>query len=115
MPCDMERFEALAEQGWTDDEVQQLRKEVELARAEANQMGYQVGATRSTQRQMEDIAEQRARKVAHDRFHAKLEAAMEEIRGLARNVVPVHANAHDEVKALGPAQREKLKKLLGEM
>lgn len=115
MPCDMRRVEELAEQGWNPQEIEQLRKEVELARAEANTEAYEMGLTLTQQREMEARAERKARKIAHDRFHAKLERAMEEIRNLGDAKVAVHANhadAHKEVSALGPAERAKLKLLL---
>lgn len=89
MPCDMTmRREmlrpALAEQGWDDDEIKQLELELELAIQKAKKESYENGETLAQQKKRMAEAEKTARKVAHERMHAKLADMMEKIRIMAK-------------------------------
>lgn len=99
----------MAEQGWTDEEITQLQNEVNLARAEANKLAAEMGLTRAQGQYMETKAVDKALEEAHDRFHAKLNAAMAQIEYMGAKKLPVAAHAHS---SLGPAERDKMKKLL---
>lgn len=87
MVCDMTMRrevlkEKLAEQGWNEDEIDLLEKEIELARQKAKAESYKNGETLSQQERRMRIAEQEARKIAHDRMHAKLDDMMQDIKAL---------------------------------
>lgn len=103
MACDMRYArdvlpEKLAEQGWDQDDIDLLEKEIELARRKAEKEAYGRGDSYAKQQAAMDDAEQKARKVAHDRMHARLEAAMDEIRKLGdAKKIPVHHGHGREV------------------
>jgi hypothetical protein len=74
--------EKLAEQGWNDQEIKQLEMELELAIQKAKKESYDNGETLARQKDRMKKAEKQARKIAHDRMHAKLEKMMEDIAEL---------------------------------
>lgn len=84
MPCDM-RYkrellkEKMAEQGWSDEEIKQLELELELAIQKAKKASADAGETLGQQNKRMSLAEKEARKIAHDRMHAKLDAMMAQI------------------------------------
>lgn len=81
MPCNMRVKPAeLAKEGWSEDQINLLEKEIELARQRAKKVAYDKGYTLETQKEMMEKAEQQARKTAHERMHALLEADMAKIR-----------------------------------
>jgi len=106
MTCTDESYEAMAEQGQSQEDINLLRLQVELARAEAKAEAYEGGFTLDQQQRAMDRAERQVRKEAHDRWHRKLEDAMREIDGLKREKIPV-GHSH----GLGAAHLDKLKKL----
>lgn len=95
MPCDMRYArdilpEKLAEQGWSQAEIDLLEKEVELAVQKAKKESYEKRETLGEQNARMAEAEQKARKVAHERMHAAMEKAMDEIRKMgAAKKLPV--------------------------
>jgi predicted protein tyrosine phosphatase len=107
-------YEAMAEEGFTEDEINQLKAEVALARAQAKTDAYQLGLTRDQQQGLENIAEKRAREVAHDRHHRQLADFMDSLpKGEAK--VMVHSGHGHEAKSAKPVPvNPALKKLLGE-
>lgn len=92
MSCyEMQKAAELAEAGWSQDEIELLEKEVELAKQKAKAASYASGDTLIQQEKRVRAAEKAAQKKAHDEFHAKLDAMMKEINHLvaARMKVPV--------------------------
>lgn len=83
MPCTSVSYEAMAEAGLTDDEIELLKKEVELARAVAQAEAYRDGLSQKQQQRNMDSAEADVRAVAHDRFHAKLREMSDQIAAMA--------------------------------
>ena len=73
----------MAKAGWSETELDLLRKEIELAKAEAQTDSFRSGDTLSDQKRKVAAAEKRAREVAHDRFHAKIAAMTSEINRMA--------------------------------
>ena len=65
MPCDMRvAVRDLAEQGWTDDDIDLLEKEIEVARAKANRKAVAAGFNRAENEAPMNEAERETRKVA---------------------------------------------------
>ncbi len=83
MVCATENYVEMAEQGWSPDEIELLKKEVTLARETAKVESYNRGDTLDQQEKRMKSAEKQARQVAHDRMHAKLGSMMHEISSLA--------------------------------
>lgn len=102
MPCDMERITkpALAKQGWSDAEIELLEKEIELAKQKAKADSFAKKETLIDQKRAMVEAEQRARKIAHDRFHAKEQEFWEQLQELGdAKALPVGLRAiHGHVK-----------------
>lgn len=97
----------MAENGWTDEEIRQLRAEVNLAIAEADKQAYEMGLTRDQQTYMKEQAKEKALQVGHDRFHRRLEAMMEAIQNADAKAIPVaHGGSH-----VSAEDRARLKKL----
>jgi hypothetical protein len=109
MPCDYKSRREMAEAGWSEDEIVEMEKEIQLARAKANRAAAQAGCTRTQQRNLEDIAEKEARVTAHDRMHRKLKDLLDAITGGAAKEI-VHANS-DSKGHLSAEGRDKLRKL----
>lgn len=83
MPCTSVSYEEMAEAGLTDDEIELLKKEVELARAVAQAEAFRDGLSQKQQQRNIEQAETDARAVAHDRFHAKLRDMSDQIAAMA--------------------------------
>ena len=90
MPCDMRSYEKMAEDGWTDDEIELLKKEIELARRIAERQASQRGKTLAQQQNDMKVAEKQARVVAHDRHHRKEKAQSDELLGAIALLRPAH-------------------------
>ena len=63
---------AMATAGWSPEKIQELEREVELARRKAEAASFAAGDTRTEQQRKVAAAEKAALKVAHDREHAVL-------------------------------------------
>jgi hypothetical protein len=100
MPCNM-MFrrellpEKLAEQGWDNDEIQLLEMEIELAIQKAKKASFERGDTLAQQKAAMYEADKAARKVAHERMHAKLDTMMDDIRSMGdAKKIPVEDKVH---------------------
>lgn len=92
MSCTFTTYEEMAEAGFTEDDIQELKADIALARARANLDAAEIGLTRVEQRLLEDRAEKHAREDAHDRFHRKLADFMESLpKGDAKALAHAHA------------------------
>lgn len=99
----------MAEAGWTEDEIVQMEKEVQLARAKANQAAAEIGLTRKQQLALEDKAEHAARVEAHDRMHRKLKEIMDALpKGNAKVLVHAGTDGKGHITAEGRAKLRKL-------
>lgn len=77
------RAVAMAEAGWTDEEIQNLENEVELARRKAEATSYGQGDTRAEQNRKVAQAQKDALREIHDREHRKQVDAVKEIEEMA--------------------------------
>lgn len=108
MPCTSRSYEAMAEAGWPQEDIDLLKKEIEVARQQAKRDAALAGTTATQQRRLMDIAEQRARAEAHDRWHRKLADFFDSLpKGDAKHMVHVDAGGHP----LAASDVENLKKL----
>lgn len=108
MPCNMESYEAMAAEGWTDDEIELLKKEIELARRIAEREAkMNRRTTLAQQTAYMDQAEFNARVVGHDRHHRKQAAEDKEFMDSIANVRPdmVHAHVGHPAKPVPGAQK----------
>lgn len=107
----------MAKAGWRQDQIEQLEREVELARRKAEAASFANGDTLARQQQLIKAAEKEARDVAHDRWHRELADNMKEMNALSafHDENPgEHYDARVAVKALaaaGPAHE--LRKVKG--
>lgn len=74
MPCEGESIEEMAAMGMTEQEIELLQLEIELARDKVIKLAYQAGMNPYQQKSVEDMVTKREREVAHDRFHRRQEA-----------------------------------------
>jgi hypothetical protein len=84
MTCTTESYVEMAKKGWSEDEIKLLKMEVQLARQKAKAESFSRGDTKYAQDQNMKKAETKAKKIAHDRFHAKLGSMHHEIKSLAK-------------------------------
>ena len=83
MTCTYETVEAMAQAGWRQDQIEQLEREVELARRKAEAQSFADGDTLTRQQQRIAAAEKSARGIAHDRWHRELGDDMKQMNALA--------------------------------
>lgn len=79
--------------GMTDDEVELLEQEVNLARAKAMRKAEAAGKGPSSVEMAGHKAALEAKKVAHDRFHLRQIAEQRDRLAAAAEAVPVHVPA----------------------
>lgn len=100
----------LAEQGWSDEEIELLEKEIELARQKAKAQSYRDGETLAAQEVRMRDAEMEARKFAHERMHAELDAIMEKLRQMGdAKALPTKAEREHELEEVEQEQKERVR------
>lgn len=113
--CTVQTVEAMAEAGWRQDQIEQLEREVELAKRKAEAASYANGDTKARQEQLVKRAEKEARDIAHDRWHRELGESMTEINALNAFVAEnpdTHYGADVALKALAAADGKSSHELL---